>query len=272
MPWGRLDDQANGNAKLLALSDSAYRMWACGLIYCQANLTDGFIPGHAIHSFGVRAYDKPAVVKQLCARLVPGKSPLWHKVRGGYQVHDYLDWNDARDKIIKERQAAKDRVDRFRKRQNNGARNPDGNALQTQNEHLSTTTTTGVSKEQKHTTGRGRVFLGSRLKVSHRQHEVVCDELGVMAGHVDLIRLYAEWDADLAASGAEFDTLAYIKQRAGDVAKALRKGGPLYAEPLNESGEDWYAECQRLHDGKCNGRHGHHTQRVIDQARETVPA
>lgn len=114
MPWGRLDDQANGNAKLLILSDAAWRMWGCGLIFCQANLTDGFIPEHAIHSFGVRARNKPAVADELCKSLVPGKGPLWHKVDGGFQIHDYLDWNDSKDKILADREKSFRRLQKHR--------------------------------------------------------------------------------------------------------------------------------------------------------------
>src|SRR5436190_130263 len=100
MPWGRLDDQGNGNAKLLALSDAAWRMWGCGLIYCQAKLTDGFIPAPIIETFGVKAQNKKKVAAELCAVLVPGKGPLWKEVSGGYQIHDYLDWNDSREKVL----------------------------------------------------------------------------------------------------------------------------------------------------------------------------
>lgn len=114
MAWGRLHDQANANAKLLALSDSAWRMWGCGLIYCQGNLTDGFIPDHAIHTFGVRARNKEAVAEELCRVLVPGKGPCWRKVEGGFQVHDYLDWNDSRDEVLEGRQRARDRLTKHR--------------------------------------------------------------------------------------------------------------------------------------------------------------
>lgn len=138
MPWGRLDDQANTNAKLLALSDPAWRMWGCGLIYCQANLTDGFIPEHVIHTFGVRAKNKSAIAAELCQSLVPGKGPCWHKVDGGYQVHDYLDWNDSRESVTAERAKSKERIERWRERARNGVTN----ALETPDEHVSTTTPT----------------------------------------------------------------------------------------------------------------------------------
>ncbi len=88
-------------------------MWGCGLIYCQANLTDGFIPTHALQAFGVRG-NKAKAVAELCRELLPNKGPLWHKVEGGVQVHDYLDWNDSKEKILKGRADTKARLDRFR--------------------------------------------------------------------------------------------------------------------------------------------------------------
>lgn len=142
MAWGRLDDRANGNAKLLALSDGAWRMWGCALIYCQANLTDGFVPEHAIHTFGVRAEDKPGIADELCRALVPGKGPCWHRVEGGYRVHDYLDWNDTREDILREREKSNDRKRRWRDRHSHADGDADGTAPETRSEQTSTTTTT----------------------------------------------------------------------------------------------------------------------------------
>jgi hypothetical protein len=116
MAWGRLHDRANGDAKLLALSDAAWRMWGSGLIYCQAALTDGFIPEHAIHTFGVRARNKEVVAEELCRCLVPGKGPLWQRVNGGYQIHDYLDWNDSRADILAGRARGRRRVANHREK------------------------------------------------------------------------------------------------------------------------------------------------------------
>jgi hypothetical protein len=116
MAWGRLHDRANGDAKLLALSDAAWRMWGCGLIYCQNALTDGFIPEHAIHAFGVRARNKDAIADELCRVLVPGKAALWERVDGGYQIHDYLDWNDSRADILAGRARGRRRVAHHREK------------------------------------------------------------------------------------------------------------------------------------------------------------
>lgn len=115
MAWARLDDRANNNAKLLALSDGGHRMWTCGLVYCQDNLTDGFIAESAIRTFGVRA-SVAKVIEELCAVLVPGKKPLWHRVAGGYQVNDYADFNDPAKTVQKKRAQTRERVQRFRSR------------------------------------------------------------------------------------------------------------------------------------------------------------
>lgn len=41
----------------------------------------------------------------------------------------------------------------------------------------------------------------------------------------------------------------------------------LLGDSEDEGGEDWFAQCKRLHGLKCNGRHGHATQLALDEAR-----
>lgn len=119
MPWARLDDGLNDDAKLNALSSDAYRLWVRGLVFCQKNLTDGFIPGDELPVLLVFAKErdrKGIVTELLNGRPRLGKGPLWHEVDGGYQMHDFLDHNDPRDKVIAERARAKERLDRFHRK------------------------------------------------------------------------------------------------------------------------------------------------------------
>lgn len=116
MPFGRLHEEAAGDSKIHGLSNAAFRMWAMGLIYCQKNLTDGFIPAGAIHFWHVRAGSLSKVADELCTSTVPGKAPLWSKTTDGYQIHDYLQWNDSKVDILKMRAEAKIRIARFRQR------------------------------------------------------------------------------------------------------------------------------------------------------------
>jgi hypothetical protein len=117
MPFGRLHEEAAGEDKLLIISDAAWRMWGMGLIYCQKNLTDGFIDERAIELWGVKAKPWRRVADELCREQVKGRAPLWERVDGGYKVHDYLQWNDSKEEILQARQGAKDRIARFRERQ-----------------------------------------------------------------------------------------------------------------------------------------------------------
>lgn len=115
MPWARLDDGLNDDAKLNALSAPAFRLWVRGLVWCQKNLSDGFIPEREIPRLTAetRERDRPKLIAELCATLVPGKGALWVQVDGGYQMHDFLEWNDSRDKVLAERELAKKRLERF---------------------------------------------------------------------------------------------------------------------------------------------------------------
>lgn len=114
MPFGRLHEEAAGDSKLLALSDAAWRMWGMGLIYCQKNLTDGFIPAGAIFVWGIRAKQPHRTAEELCTPQVSGKAALWEHAADGYQVHDYLQWNDSKDDILKGRAEGKERIRRWR--------------------------------------------------------------------------------------------------------------------------------------------------------------
>lgn len=113
MPWARIDDRANSDAKLIALSDAAFRLWVGGLIFCQANLTDGFIPANAIDTFGVKAKSKAPLIRELTSSVL-GKRPLWQEVEHGWNVNDFLQWNDSRETVLANRQTTKQRIALFR--------------------------------------------------------------------------------------------------------------------------------------------------------------
>lgn len=120
MPWARMHDQARNNPKLRLLSDGAWRLYWEAVDYCNEFLTDGFLAAGMEHEFGVKAKNIPALVEELLTKKVPGKGPLWHRVDGGYRIHDFHDWNDSAEKIRRDRANSKGRVDRFRERHRNG--------------------------------------------------------------------------------------------------------------------------------------------------------
>lgn len=120
MPWVRLDEHAMDHPKVASLSDGAFRLWVAGLSYCQKFLTNGFISTVALKA--LRPFSPKRRQDIVSARL-------WDEAENGVQVHDYLDWNDSREKVLNAREAAKQRVERHRdKRVSNAVTNGATNA------------------------------------------------------------------------------------------------------------------------------------------------
>ncbi len=94
--WTRIDDGAPASPKLLKAGPVASWFWVCGLCYCGRHLTDGFIPEEALPTLGSVRYAKVEA-----AVLV--KVGLWERVAGGYQVHDFLDFNESRAETLARR-------------------------------------------------------------------------------------------------------------------------------------------------------------------------
>jgi hypothetical protein len=145
VPWVRLDEHALNHVKLLALSDGAFRLWVEGLAHCQKHLTDGTISSDVLRGF---RYARPSRIIEL-TRSVESAAPLWSPVPGGFEVHDYLAWNDDKATVMRKRERARDRMQRLR--------GSNGGSHEHQSEHPSartanvrgtttTTTTTGTGR------------------------------------------------------------------------------------------------------------------------------
>jgi hypothetical protein len=105
MPWVRIDEKAMEHPKVAGLPDGAFRLWVEGLTFCQKFLTDGFVAENSMR--GLRAYS-PKRRTELIA------SGLWEQTETGVRVHDYLQWNESREHVMRVRQLAKDRVKKLR--------------------------------------------------------------------------------------------------------------------------------------------------------------
>lgn len=134
MVWVRVSDDAIDHPKIVALSDGAFRLWVAGLCYCQKHLTDGHISRAALR--GLRAMTRGRVLELTTAQTP--YAALWEEVASGFQVHDYLDWNDSAE-TVRYRQAkqtqlkndGKERLKKWREKQvGNAESNAECNALQ----------------------------------------------------------------------------------------------------------------------------------------------
>lgn len=87
----RLGD--NGAAQVLAV-------YVAGLGYAREHLTDGFVPAGFVNSLVVLVQTPQDVINAMVSRGVG----LWHRVPGGYRIHDYHDWNDNAASIKEKRE------------------------------------------------------------------------------------------------------------------------------------------------------------------------
>lgn len=71
--------------KMLAAGEAAETLWARALDYAAEHGTEGFIPTNAPLQIC------PTKTKARVAALV--RERLWDVVEGGWQIHDYLEWN-----------------------------------------------------------------------------------------------------------------------------------------------------------------------------------
>ena len=105
MPWVRLDDQFYNHPKLGLLG--MYMLPCVGLhvlslCYCNAYLTDGFIPeGQVARLAGELRLLMPEdeAWKELAQRLID--AGLWEQHDVGYVIHDFLEYNPSRKETLK---------------------------------------------------------------------------------------------------------------------------------------------------------------------------
>lgn len=99
MTWSKFDDQFYLNPKNAAIDRDEQDLNIAGIIYCNGQLTDGFIPSGALPmlcawaKIDVGVADAIAIAKRLV------EHSYWLIVDGGYKIHDFLDWNVSREEV-----------------------------------------------------------------------------------------------------------------------------------------------------------------------------
>lgn len=107
MGWVKLDDQFSRHPKVLQAGPLSGWLHVCALNYCAQYLTDGFIPKSAVNGLADFTHEDIGQSSYVGMDFVPAllKSGMWIEVDGGYQIHDYLDYNPSREDVQKKRQA-----------------------------------------------------------------------------------------------------------------------------------------------------------------------
>lgn len=90
MTWFKVDDTFHDHPKIFDAPDCAVALWTRAGTWSARNLTDGFVPA------GMPARlcdDHDTAVRQLLTR------GLWKRARGGYQFHDWAEYQPSAEAV-----------------------------------------------------------------------------------------------------------------------------------------------------------------------------
>lgn len=108
--WVAIDDNMPDHPKFLRAGPHAQLLFINALTYASRQLTDGFIPAEVVPRLVV--WPDATDNASLAVRLV--EVGLWEDADGGYQIHDYHDYQFSRDYVLAKR------VDKSEKRRQAG--------------------------------------------------------------------------------------------------------------------------------------------------------
>jgi hypothetical protein len=111
MGWVRIDDNFADHPKIIALGDTAFRLFITGLCYSNRQLTDGVIPYQIVNAWVGDNIEKPSDELE--------DQGLWERVDKGFQIRSYTEYQPTRDKVHKKRDEARERLRRYREKQGN---------------------------------------------------------------------------------------------------------------------------------------------------------
>jgi hypothetical protein len=117
MAWVRLDDNFADHPKIIALSDTAFRLFITGLCYANRQLTDGLIPYQIVSAWVGDNPFKPSDELE--------DQELWQRVDKGFLIRSYSEYQPTKSEIEKKREAGRERLRRFKEKKR------DENALET---------------------------------------------------------------------------------------------------------------------------------------------
>ena len=103
MAWVKLDDTFPEHPKVLAAGPLAGWLHVCAIAYCNRNLTDGHVPGAVAR----RLADVPSPQRHIDALVDQG---LWLEDGPDYLLHDYLEYQPSKAKVLEERERARKRM------------------------------------------------------------------------------------------------------------------------------------------------------------------
>lgn len=110
MAWFKVDDGFWAHPKILMLSDGAQALWLRAGSWSSQQLTDGFIPETAL----------PMLRGTVEAATELVSAGMWDRLPDGWGFHDWEKYQPTREQVEGERQATRERLQRWRANRRTG--------------------------------------------------------------------------------------------------------------------------------------------------------
>lgn len=95
MTWGKVDDKLHSSVKWRRASPTARGLWVTALSWCADQANGGKVPADMLRMLDGRPADAASLVA----------SGLWDEVDGGWQFHDWADYNPDASSVKAKREA-----------------------------------------------------------------------------------------------------------------------------------------------------------------------
>ncbi len=100
MAWVRIDDSFADHPKIASAGPLGMALQVAALCYCNRYLTDGFIPMAVAPRLVY--FEGLADPLDVIDRLI--EAGIWVEVQGGYQIHDYLEYQPSKSEVEETRE------------------------------------------------------------------------------------------------------------------------------------------------------------------------
>ncbi len=121
--WFKVDDSFQGHPKAVGISNDSLATWTRAGGWAAWQLTDGVVPAGMLLAVAGDAADPEAVARDLVDRR------LWELAEGGWQFHDWTDYNPTRAQVLAKRKADAERRRRYLDRRRDSITGRAGHAV-----------------------------------------------------------------------------------------------------------------------------------------------
>lgn len=137
MTWFKVDDSFYDHPKVFDASDAAVALWTRAGSWAARNLTDGFVPSGLLARL---SGDPVTAAKELVDR------GLWKRTKGGFQFHDWAEYQPSKERVEADRKAAAVRQANYRSRKSRSDNKPSSSGVSSRRDsRVSNSVSNGVS-------------------------------------------------------------------------------------------------------------------------------